>query len=46
MPHALDDWPLNDEGISTVRTCEIGLSQHGGIDYHGLVYFVDRVTQA
>jgi D-lactate dehydrogenase len=34
-----------NEGISTSRTCEIGLSQHGGIDYHGLVYLVDRVTQ-
>jgi D-lactate dehydrogenase len=34
------------EGISTSRTCEIGLSQHGGIDYHGLVYLVDRVTEA
>ena len=33
------------EGISTSRTCEIGLSQHGGIDYHGLVYLVDRVTR-
>jgi len=35
-----------NEGISTSRTCEIGLTQHGGIDYHGLVYLVDRVTQA
>ncbi|WP_095191080.1 FAD-binding and (Fe-S)-binding domain-containing protein [Pseudomonas sp. Irchel 3E19] len=34
------------EGISTSRTCEIGLTQHGGIDFHGLVYLVDRVTQA
>ena len=34
------------EGISTSRTCEIGLSQHGGIDYHGLVYLVDRVTRS
>ncbi|KPP99415.1 FAD-binding and (Fe-S)-binding domain-containing protein [Marinobacter sp. HL-58] len=34
------------EGISTSRTCEIGLSRHGGIDYHGLVYLVDRVTEA
>ena len=34
------------EGISTSRTCEIGLTQHGGIDYHGLVYLVDRVTAA
>ncbi len=34
-----------DEGISTSRTCEIGLSSHSGIDYHGLVYLVDRVTR-
>ncbi len=34
------------EGVSTSRTCEIGLSQHAGIDYHGLVYLVDRVTRA
>jgi len=34
------------EGISTSRTCEIGLSHHSGIDYHGLVYLVDRVTTA
>ncbi|VVP01073.1 FAD-binding and (Fe-S)-binding domain-containing protein [Pseudomonas fluorescens] len=34
------------EGISTSRTCEIGLTQHGGIDYHSLVYLVDRVTRA
>ncbi|WP_298183700.1 FAD-binding and (Fe-S)-binding domain-containing protein [uncultured Pseudomonas sp.] len=33
-----------EEGISTSRTCEIGLSQHGGIDYHGLVYLLDRVS--
>ena len=35
-----------NEGISTSRTCEIGLSTHSGIDYHGLVYLVDRVTTA
>ena len=34
------------EGISTSRTCEIGLSSHSGIDYHGLVYLVDRVTRS
>ncbi|MHA6193016.1 FAD-binding and (Fe-S)-binding domain-containing protein [Pseudomonas wadenswilerensis] len=34
-----------EEGISTSRTCEIGLSTHAGIDYHGLVYLVDRVTR-
>jgi D-lactate dehydrogenase len=33
------------EGLSTSRTCEIGLSQHAGIDYHGLVYLVDRVSR-
>ncbi|WP_312956451.1 FAD-binding and (Fe-S)-binding domain-containing protein [Pseudomonas songnenensis] len=35
-----------EEGISTSRTCEIGLSRHGQIDYHGLVYLVDRVTRS
>ncbi|EIK94011.1 putative FAD-binding oxidoreductase [Pseudomonas sp. M47T1] len=34
-----------EEGISTSRTCEIGLSSHSGIDYHSLVYLVDRVTR-
>ncbi len=34
------------EGVSTSRTCEIGLSRHSGLDYHGLVYLVDRVTSA
>ncbi len=34
-----------EEGISTSRTCEIGLSRHGEIDYHGLIYLVDRVTR-
>ncbi len=34
-----------EEGISTSRTCETGLSRHGEIDYHGLVYLVDRVTR-
>lgn len=35
-----------EEGISTSRTCEIGLSRHSGLDYHGLVYLVDRVSRA
>ncbi|WP_417662874.1 FAD-binding and (Fe-S)-binding domain-containing protein [Pseudomonas sp.] len=47
--HALrslkDAVQLCDEGISTSRTCEIGLSEHAGIDYHGLVYLVDRVSR-
>ena len=48
--HALrslkDAVQICDEGISTSRTCEIGLSRHGQIDYHGLVYLVDRVTRS
>lgn len=47
--HALrslkDAVQICEEGISTSRTCEIGLSHHAGIDYHGLVYLVDRVTR-
>ncbi|MBS3804453.1 MAG: FAD-binding oxidoreductase [Oleiphilaceae bacterium] len=47
--HALRTLPHQvaacEEGISTSRTCEIGLSQASGIDYHGLVYLVDRVTE-
>ena len=35
-----------EEGVSTSRTCEIGLSQHGGIDYHGLVYLVNRASRS
>ena len=34
-----------EQGVSTSRTCEIGLSSHSGIDYQGLVYLVDRVTR-
>src|SRR5690606_3183949 len=47
--HALrslkDAVPLCEEGISTSRTCELGLSQRGGIDYHGLVYLVNRASR-
>jgi len=34
------------EGYSTSRTCEIGLSLHGGITYQSILYLVDRVTKA
>ena len=33
------------EGISTSRTCEVGLSHHGGISYHSLFYLLDRVSE-
>ncbi len=32
------------EGYSTSRTCEIGLSLHGGITYKSILYLVDRCT--
>ncbi|MDR3640779.1 MAG: FAD-binding and (Fe-S)-binding domain-containing protein [Humidesulfovibrio sp.] len=32
-------------GFSNSRTCEIGLSLHGGIPYQSIVYLVDRCTQ-
>ncbi|WP_221798207.1 FAD-binding and (Fe-S)-binding domain-containing protein [Oceanobacter mangrovi] len=33
------------EGISTSRTCEIGLTKNSGIAYHSLFYLLDRVSQ-
>lgn len=32
-------------GYSNSRTCEIGLSLHGGINYQSIVYLVDRCTE-
>ncbi|WP_440875765.1 FAD-binding and (Fe-S)-binding domain-containing protein [Thalassotalea sp. PLHSN55] len=32
------------KGYSNSRTCEIGLSQHSGIDYQSIAYLVDKVT--
>ncbi|MFC6669593.1 (Fe-S)-binding protein [Marinobacterium aestuariivivens] len=34
------------EGVSTSRTCEIGLTHHSGIDYHSIVYLLDRCSSA
>jgi D-lactate dehydrogenase len=34
------------EGYSTSRTCEIGLSLHGGIAYQSIFCLVDRATRA
>ena len=33
-----------DAGYSTSRTCEIGLSEHSGIDYQSIVYLVDQCS--
>jgi D-lactate dehydrogenase len=33
-----------EAGYSNSRTCEIGLSVHGGIPYQSIVYLVDRCT--
>ncbi len=32
-------------GYSNSRTCEIGLSQHGGIDYNSIVYLVEQCSR-
>ena len=32
------------EGFSNSRTCEIGLTTHGGVPYRSIVYLVNRVT--
>jgi D-lactate dehydrogenase len=32
-------------GYSTSRTCEIGLSLHGGIPYRSIIYLVDECTE-
>ncbi len=34
------------EGYSTSRTCEIGLTYHGGISYQSILYLVDEATTA
>jgi len=36
--------PECKSGYSNSRPCEIGLSQHGGINYQSIVYLVDRCT--
>jgi D-lactate dehydrogenase len=33
-----------EEGFSTSRTCEIGLTLHSGVSYKSIVYLVDRCT--
>ena len=32
------------EGFSNSRTCEMGLSLHGGVPYRSIVYLVNRVA--
>ena len=34
------------EGYSNSRTCEIGLSEHSGIEYRSILYLVDKVSHA
>ncbi|HJZ39938.1 MAG TPA: FAD-binding and (Fe-S)-binding domain-containing protein [Bacteroidales bacterium] len=36
--------PDIQQGYSSSRTCEIGLSQHSGISYKSIVYLVDEAT--
>ncbi|QBL08580.1 FAD-binding oxidoreductase [Rheinheimera sp. D18] len=32
------------QGVSTSRTCEIGLSHHSGVEYQHIVYLLDRCS--
>lgn len=34
-----------DEGYSTSRTCEIGLSMHGGIPYRSILYLLEECSR-
>ncbi|MCG9705604.1 FAD-binding and (Fe-S)-binding domain-containing protein [Photobacterium damselae] len=37
--------PVNcSEGYSNSRTCEIGLSEHSGIEYRSILYLIDKVS--
>jgi D-lactate dehydrogenase len=33
------------DGYSNSRTCEIGLSEHGGITYRSILYLLDECTR-
>ncbi|NVK72008.1 MAG: FAD-linked oxidase, partial [Oceanospirillaceae bacterium] len=33
-------------GYSNSRTCEIGLSEHSGIEYQSIVYLVDQLAES
>lgn len=37
--------PSCQQGYSNSRTCEIGLSQHSGIEYRSLIYLLDKVSK-
>jgi len=34
------------EGFSNSKTCEIGLSEHSGIEYRSIIYLVDKYSKA
>ena len=34
-----------DAGYSTSRTCQVGLSLHGGIPYYSIVFLIDEATR-
>lgn len=46
LRHLKDDVKHCKQGVSNSRTCEVGLSEHSGIDYRSIVYLVDSVTQS
>ncbi len=34
------------QGYSTSRTCEIGLTEHGGVPYQSILHLLDRISKA
>ncbi|PVZ68449.1 4Fe-4S ferredoxin [Pelagibaculum spongiae] len=34
-----------EQGVSTSRTCEIGLTEHGGIDYRSIFHLLDECSR-
>jgi len=41
-----DDTKGAKYAFSTSKTCEIGLSEHSGLDYNSILYLINKVTKA
>lgn len=46
LRHLSEQVPIDcKDGYSTSRTCEIGLSEHGGVNFKSIFYLIDEVTK-
>lgn len=45
LRHLKEQSPGCEEGYATSRTCEIGLSKHGGISYSSILYLVEEASR-